>query len=67
MSAKFSRFSVFLGSILAALMMTSISCFTGYAAHLMLPLKITKIITIFLFLYFGFKLISEAIWYKKDD
>ena len=67
MSAKFSRISVFLGALLANFMMTFLTCFVGYATHLILPVKLTLAISILLLFFFSFKLFRSAIRAKKSE
>jgi putative Ca2+/H+ antiporter (TMEM165/GDT1 family) len=60
LSMKHSRSAVFLGAILALVIMTILSTAMGLVLPNVMPRKYTHILGGLLFLYFGFKLIYES-------
>eukprot|EP00995_Heteronema_vittatum_P007022 NODE_2156_length_825_cov_512.842784_g1509_i0.p1 GENE.NODE_2156_length_825_cov_512.842784_g1509_i0~~NODE_2156_length_825_cov_512.842784_g1509_i0.p1 ORF type:complete len:247 (+),score=85.66 NODE_2156_length_825_cov_512.842784_g1509_i0:76-816(+) len=60
MAMRYSRLIVFSGAIGALAVMTVLSAALGYLVPTLLPVKYTQVLAVFLFGYFGCKLLWEA-------
>lgn len=66
MAMKNSRVTVFAGAILALAAMTVLSAALGWAAPKLIPKTYTHYAAVLLFLFFGLRLLYDAI-FKKDE